>query len=97
MHRTLAALLLSLATAVPALAQQNLPAIQAPAAAANPYGLGALWAQGDIVTVKMTLRSGLGLFLNRPQINTSAAYGFNPPVSEMATVINGNVDAPAGA
>jgi outer membrane receptor protein involved in Fe transport len=45
----------------------------------------------------MTIRSGIGLFLNRPQINTSAAYGFNPPLSEMATVINGNVDAPSGA
>jgi hypothetical protein len=45
----------------------------------------------------MTIRSGIGRFLNRPQINTSAAYGFNPPLSEMATVINGNVDAPAGA
>jgi hypothetical protein len=44
-----------------------------------------------------TIRSGIGRFLNRPQINTSAAYGFNPPLSEMATVINGNVDAPAGA
>jgi hypothetical protein len=44
-----------------------------------------------------TIRSGVGRFLNRPQINTSAAYGFNPPLSEMATVINGNVDAPAGA
>jgi hypothetical protein len=45
----------------------------------------------------MTIRSGIGRFLNRPQINTSAAYGFNPPLSEMATVINGNVDTPAGA
>jgi hypothetical protein len=44
-----------------------------------------------------TIRSGVGRFLNRPQINTSAAYGFNPPLSEMATVINGNVDAPGGA
>jgi len=44
-----------------------------------------------------TLRSGIGRFLNRPQINTSAAYGFNPPLSDMATVINGNVDAPGGA
>jgi biopolymer transport protein ExbB len=50
MLRTLAALLLPLATAVPALAQQNLPAIQAPAHAANPYGFGALWSQGDIVS-----------------------------------------------
>jgi hypothetical protein len=45
----------------------------------------------------MTIRGGVGRFLNRPQINTTAAYGFNPPLSEMATVISGNVDAPAGA
>jgi len=44
-----------------------------------------------------TFRSGIGRFLNRPQINTSAAYGFNPPLSDMATVINGNADAPGGA
>jgi hypothetical protein len=44
-----------------------------------------------------TLRSGVGLFLNRVQINTTAAYGFNPPLSEMATVINGDADAPGGA
>ena len=50
MLRTLAALLLPLATAVPAVAQQNLPAIQAPAGVANPYGFGALWSQGDIVS-----------------------------------------------
>jgi biopolymer transport protein ExbB len=50
MHRTAAAFLISLATALPALAQQSLPAIQAPAGAANPYGFGALWAQGDIVS-----------------------------------------------
>jgi hypothetical protein len=55
--------------------------------------LGMAYAVSDA----MTIRSGIGLFLNRPQINTSAAYGFNPPLSEMATVINGNVDAPAGA
>jgi hypothetical protein len=55
--------------------------------------LGMAYALGDTTTI----RSGVGLFLNRPQINTSAAYGFNPPLSEMATVINGNVDAPAGA
>ena len=55
--------------------------------------LGAAYALNDLTT----FRSGIGLFLNRPQINTSAAYGFNPPLSEMATVINGNVDAPAGA
>lgn len=55
--------------------------------------LGMAYAWSDA----MTIRSGIGLFLNRPQINTSAAYGFNPPLSDMATVINGNVDAPAGA
>ena len=26
----------------------------------------------------MTIRGGIGRFLNRPQINTTAAYGFNP-------------------
>ena len=44
-----------------------------------------------------TFRAGVGRFLNRVQINTTAAYGFNPPLSEMQTVINGNVDAPGGA
>ena len=46
---------------------------------------------------KTTVRSGVGRFLNRVQINTTAAYGFNPPLSAMVTVINGNVDNPAGA
>ena len=55
--------------------------------------LGLAYALSDATTI----RSGVGLFLNRPQINTSAAYGFNPPLSEMVTVINGNVDTPAGA
>ena len=55
--------------------------------------LGLAYAIGD----RMTVRSGIGLFLNRVQINTTAAYGFNPPLSEMATVVNGNVDAPGGA
>jgi hypothetical protein len=55
--------------------------------------LGMAYALSDV----WTIRSGIGRFLNRPQINTSAAYGFNPPLSEMATVINGNVDAPGGA
>jgi biopolymer transport protein ExbB len=50
MHRTAAALIASLA-AFQAAAQANLPPIQsAPAASANPYGLGALWGQGDIVS-----------------------------------------------
>jgi hypothetical protein len=46
---------------------------------------------------KTTFRAGVGRFLNRVQINTTAAYGFNPPLSEMQTVINGIVDAPGGA
>lgn len=46
---------------------------------------------------RTTLRGGVGLFLNRVQINTTAAYGFNPPLSEMATVVNGIVDSPVGA
>ena len=47
MPRILFALVSLLATGA-ALAQAALPPIQAPAAA-NPYGLGALWAQGDPV------------------------------------------------
>jgi hypothetical protein len=46
---------------------------------------------------RTTVRAGVGRFLNRVQINTTAAYGFNPPLSEMSTVINGVVDAPGGA
>lgn len=45
-----AAVLSMLFAALTAAAQSNLPAIQAPAAVANPYGLGALWAQGDLVS-----------------------------------------------
>jgi biopolymer transport protein ExbB len=37
------------ATAALAQASAPLPPIQAPAPAANPYGIGALWQQGDIV------------------------------------------------
>jgi len=55
--------------------------------------LGMAYAIND----KTTVRSGVGRFLNRVQINTTAAYGFNPPLSEMVTVVNGNVDLPAGA
>ncbi|NML42205.1 MotA/TolQ/ExbB proton channel family protein [Ramlibacter sp. G-1-2-2] len=47
MHRILPAFLFAVG-AMAAHAQGTLPAIQAPAAA-NPYGLGALWAQGDPV------------------------------------------------
>jgi biopolymer transport protein ExbB len=52
MQRIAAALFL-LAFALPAFAQANLPPIQAPAGA-NPYGLAALWAQGDWVA-RLTL------------------------------------------
>ncbi len=55
--------------------------------------LGLAYAIND----KTTFRTGVGKFLNRVQINTTAAYGFNPPLSEMQTVINGNVDLPGGA
>jgi hypothetical protein len=46
---------------------------------------------------RTTFRTGAGRFLNRVQINTTAAYGFNPPLSEMQTVINGAVASPGGA
>ena len=55
--------------------------------------LGFAYALND----RTTLRAGVGKFLNRVQINTTAAYGFNPPLSEMQTVINGVVSAPGGA
>jgi biopolymer transport protein ExbB len=50
MHRHAASFLLFLVAALPAAAQSSLPAIQAPPPVANPYGLGALWEQGDIVS-----------------------------------------------
>jgi hypothetical protein len=55
--------------------------------------LGMAYALNELTTV----RAGVGRFLNRVQINTTAAYGFNAPLSEMQTVINGIVDAPGGA
>jgi hypothetical protein len=55
--------------------------------------LGIAYALNELTTV----RAGVGRFLNRVQINTTAAYGFNAPLSEMQTVINGTVDAPGGA
>ena len=55
--------------------------------------LGLAYAVNDVTT----FRAGVGRFLNRVQINTTAAYGFNAPLSEMQTVINGIVDAPGGA
>jgi hypothetical protein len=55
--------------------------------------LGMAYALNDVTT----FRAGVGRFLNRVQINTTAAYGFIAPLSEMQTVINGIVDAPGGA
>ena len=55
--------------------------------------LGMAYALNELTT----FRAGVGRFLNRVQINTTAAYGFNAPLSEMQTVINGSVDAPGGA
>ena len=55
--------------------------------------LGLAYAVNDVTT----FRAGVGRFLNRVQINTTAAYGFNAPLSEMQTVINGVVDSPGGA
>jgi carboxypeptidase family protein len=55
--------------------------------------LGMAYALNELTT----FRAGVGRFLNRVQINTTAAYGFNAPLSEMQTVINGIVDAPGGA
>jgi biopolymer transport protein ExbB len=45
----LVALFALAAGALAAQAQSSLPVIQPPAASVNPYGLGALWAQGDVV------------------------------------------------
>ena len=50
MHRPLVALSALLAAAHATAQTPNLPAIQSAPPAANPYGLGALWAQGDIVS-----------------------------------------------
>ena len=47
--------------------------------------LGMAYALNELTT----FRAGVGRFLNRVQINTTAAYGFNAPLSEMQTVING--------
>ncbi len=46
---------------------------------------------------KTSVRAGVGMFLNRVQINTTGAPGGNPPFMEMPTVINGRVDNPGGA
>jgi biopolymer transport protein ExbB len=50
MHRPLVALFAAAAALQAAAQSPNLPPIQSAPAGANPYGLGALWAQGDIVS-----------------------------------------------
>jgi hypothetical protein len=46
---------------------------------------------------KTAVRSGVGMFLNRVQVNNSNPVGGNPPLMEMQTVLNGNADNPGGA
>jgi len=46
---------------------------------------------------KTAIRSGVGMFLNRNQISSSAAFGGQAPLMEQQTVINGIVDTPTGA
>ncbi len=46
---------------------------------------------------KTAIRAGLGAFANRTMINRDTALGGNAPFQPQQTVINGNVDAPAGA
>jgi hypothetical protein len=45
---------------------------------------------------KTAVRSGIGMFLNRVQVNNSNPLGGNPPLMEMQTVLNGNADNPGG-
>jgi carboxypeptidase family protein/TonB-dependent receptor-like protein len=49
------------------------------------------------ITEKTAFRTGLGLFYNRPMINRDTALGGNPPFQIQQTVVNGSIDAPAGA
>jgi hypothetical protein len=49
------------------------------------------------ITDKMAFRTGLGLFYNRVMINRDTALGGNPPFQIQQTVVNGLMDAPAGA
>jgi hypothetical protein len=49
------------------------------------------------VTPKTALRAGIGMFANRTAINRDTALGGNAPFQPQTTVINGSVDAPAGA
>jgi hypothetical protein len=49
------------------------------------------------ITDKTAFRTGLGLFYNRVMINRDTALGGNPPFQVQQTVVNGSIDAPAGA
>jgi hypothetical protein len=49
------------------------------------------------INEKTAFRTGLGLFYNRPMINRDTALGGNPPFQIQQTVVNGSIDAPAGA
>lgn len=49
------------------------------------------------LTSKTAIRSGLGMFANRTMINRDTALGGNAPFQPQQTVVNGRVDAPAGA
>jgi hypothetical protein len=49
------------------------------------------------ITSKTAFRTGLGLFYNRAMINRDTALGGNPPFQIQQTVVNGSIDAPAGA
>ncbi|PYQ85127.1 MAG: TonB-dependent receptor, partial [Acidobacteria bacterium] len=49
------------------------------------------------ITDRTVFRTGLGLFYNRPMINRDTALGGNPPFQIQQTVVNGSIDAPAGA
>jgi len=46
---------------------------------------------------RMSLRAGVGSFANRPMINRDTALGGNAPFQLQESVVNGVVDAPAGA
>ena len=49
------------------------------------------------ITDRTAFRTGVGLFYNRPMINRDTALGGNPPFQIQQTVVNGSIDAPAGA
>src|SRR5262245_44417908 len=49
------------------------------------------------ITDRMAVGTGVGPFYNRPMINRDTALGGNPPFQIQQTVVNGSIDAPAGA